>query len=480
MSLRGKIVCRNMVIRFKLPLAAKWISVATLVGMLVAACTSPEEPRPVAPLPTATTQVFPTQTSATLAPSSPTPVPEVPTAVPPTELPIPTSSVETTGVSAGTAAVPTVDAASGSAVVREAPENLIDLKDMLSRAVTSFAGSSPPRGHNIRLAASQLSEIWVAPGGIFSFNQEIGPTTPDAGFQHGYGIVLKDGRVDPVAGGVSQVASTLFQAVYWSGLEIVERWPHVHWDPRYGEPPSGTLGLDAAVDDPAIDFKFRNTSGYWIRIHAEAGDRAIAFTIYGLDPGWQVKSAEPVVTNVMAKNEEPERQEDPELPAGEEFQISRAENGFDLKTVREVIGKDGRILENDHLVSRYLPARNILLIGTKGGTPTPAETPPPTASPAASETEIVPTPTPVFDPVSYRLEDGRIRVPDLVGLPEKEAQARIAAVGLMTSYVNYQGPDDVPEDILHSVPVGHTLSQTPAPGKILPEGAKVLIAVRKE
>ena len=50
----------------------------------------------------------------------------------------------------------------------------------------------------------------------------------------------------------------------------------------------------------------------------------------------------------------------------------------------------------------------------------------------------------------------------------------------MTGYVNYQGPDDVPEDKLESVPVGHVLSQTPAPGKILPEGAKVLIAVRKE
>ena len=157
---------------------------------------------------------------------------------------------------------------------------------MLGRAATSYAGSSPPRGHNVRLATSKLNEIWVAPGGVFSFNQEIGPTTVDAGFQRGFGINLKDGRVDPVAGGVSQVSSTLFQAVYWAGLEIVERWPHIHWDQRYGEPPSGSLGLDATVDDPAIDFKFRNTSGYWIRIEVEAGDSAIAFTIYGLDPGW--------------------------------------------------------------------------------------------------------------------------------------------------------------------------------------------------
>ena len=358
--------------RLKRPLDAKSALAIALLSMLVAACTLPPDPTPLAPLPTATALPSPTQASAMDNPSPPTPTPVVPTAVQPADSPTPPDSVETTTVPPTTSVTLAADLELTSAVVRERPDNLVDLKDMLGRAATSYAGSSPPRGHNVRLATSKLNEIWVAPGGVFSFNQEIGPTTVDAGFQRGFGINLKDGRVDPVAGGVSQVSSTLFQAVYWAGLEIVERWPHIHWDQRYGEPPSGSLGLDATVDDPAIDFKFRNTSGYWIRIEVEAGDSAIAFTIYGLDPGWEVKSAEPVTTNVVIKSEEVDRQEDPELPAGEEFQVSRAESGFDLKLVREVIGKDGKVLENDHLISRYLPASNILLVGTKGETPTPA------------------------------------------------------------------------------------------------------------
>ena len=461
--------------RLKRPLDAKSALAIALLSMLVAACTLPSDPTPLAPLPTVTALPSPTQTSAIDNPSPSTPTPVVPTAVQPADSPTPLDSVETTTVPPTASITLAANLELTSAVVRERPDNLLDLKDTLSRAVTSFAGSSPPRGHNVRLAASKLNEIWVAPGGVFSFNQEIGPTTVDAGFQRGFGIDLKDGRVDPVAGGVSQVASTLFQAVYWAGLEIVERWPHLHWDQRYGEPPSGSLGLDATVDDPAIDFKFRNTSGYWIRIQAEAGDSAIAFTIYGLDPGWEVKSAEPVTTNVVIKSEEVDRQEDPELAAGEEIQISRAENGFDLKIVREVIGKDGRVLEDDHLVSRYLPARSILLVGAQGETPTPAASP----SPTPTEAPIVPTATPAFDPSIYRLEDGRIRVPDLVGLPEAEAQARITEVGLMTGYVNYQGADEVPAHILDKIPVGHVLSQTPAPETILQPGAQVLIAVRK-
>ena len=49
----------------------------------------------------------------------------------------------------------------------------------------------------------------------------------------------------------------------------------------------------------------------------------------------------------------------------------------------------------------------------------------------------------------------------------------------MTGYVNYQGADEVPAHILDKIPVGHVLSQTPAPETILQPGAQVLIAVRK-
>jgi len=66
-----------------------------------------------------------------------------------------------------------------------------------------------------------------------------------------------------------------------------------------------------------------------------------------------------------------------------------------------------------------------------------------------------------------------------VGLSEAEAQQVILAVGLSTTFVNYQGPGDVPAKALNAVPPGAVLSQTPLPGTALARGTTVYIAVRK-
>ena len=77
------------------------------------------------------------------------------------------------------------------------------------------------------------------------------------------------------------------------------------------------------------------------------------------------------------------------------------------------------------------------------------------------------------------LPDGRIRTPSLVGLSQIEAQQVIVAVGLSTSFVNLQGPGDIPAAALNTVDVGQVLSQTPTAGTAVSKGTSVLIAVRR-
>ncbi len=74
----------------------------------------------------------------------------------------------------------------------------------------------------------------------------------------------------------------------------------------------------------------------------------------------------------------------------------------------------------------------------------------------------------------------RATVPSLIGLPEAEAQLRIAMAGLMPTYVNYQGPGDIPDSELRKVQPGYVLSQRPAPGSVVDLGTMVYIAVRKK
>ena len=237
------------------------------------------------------------------------------------------------------------------------PTDLSELKDVLGSATTSYAGSVPPRAHNVRLGTSRLDGALVAPGEIFSFNEFVGPTTLDAGFQKGFGIILNGGQaetVESVAGGICQVATTLFQAVYWAGLEVVERWHHSYWIQRYGVSPSGFTGLDTTVDDPWVDFKFRNNTGNWIWIESKYDDATITFTIHGIDPGWKVVSTEPVITDVITASQEEVIREDPGMPAGQKMMIEHAEDGFEITATRQVIDKHGNVLATYKFVNRYI------------------------------------------------------------------------------------------------------------------------------
>src|SRR5207253_11133036 len=110
--------------------------------------------------------------------------------------------------------------------VTTAQRTQLGIHDLIERGETHFAGSSPPKIHNIKLAASRLHGVVVPPGAMFSFNQELGPTTLDSGYEVGWGIASTgDGShatVPSVAGGICQVATTLFQPVFWGGYQVEE------------------------------------------------------------------------------------------------------------------------------------------------------------------------------------------------------------------------------------------------------------------
>ncbi|HEX2172137.1 MAG TPA: VanW family protein, partial [Dehalococcoidia bacterium] len=276
----------------------------------------------------------------------------------------------------------------------------LGIKEVVKRTETSFAGSIPPRAHNIRLAAQKLNNQLVLPGQIFSFNEALGPTTLDAGWQVGYGIAaVGDGEhktVPSVAGGICQVATTLFQSVFWAGYQLEERYFHLYWIEGYGQPPDGLPGLDATVDAPALDFKFKNTTDKPILIHAGTDGDKLFFELISTRPDWQVQVDPPKITNVRKADTKTVQQQDPSLPAGQQIWVEHAVDGFDAEIVRRVIkqGEEPRTLT---LVSRYQPSNNVVLVGTGGrpaanttpgpnSTPGPNTTPGPNVTPAAGQT----------------------------------------------------------------------------------------------
>ncbi len=459
---RGRIFSRRSL------LAGAGIAIASTLGACVAQGVVPaprvstgDSPAPARVPPEIVSVPVPIATLAPRAEMMPTPTAVTQRAIPQALLPAVATRVPTAAVPVATATVPAPTPTVNVAIYDEQR-----LKDRLGSAQTSYAGSIPERAHNVELAAKRLDGARIAPGEVFSFNKAVGPTTLLAGYKKGYGITIKDDRpetIPSIAGGICQIATTVFQAAFWAGLPFVERHYHIYWIPRYGVPPSGRLGYDATVDDPGVDLKFRNTTGDWIRLSSWFDGANVGFVLHGVNPGWKVEAAPSTVRDIVRADTKMFFQDDPTMPAGRQLEVEHAEDGFTLTGYRTV-SRDGKIVDEYVFTNRYLPARNVTLVGTLGATPTPS--PVPTAT-------LTPLPGPVG-----RTQNGRVIVPSLVGMSETHARAVIAQYELTATYTNYQGPSEVPPHILASVPPGHVLSHQPAPGSEVFPGTPVHLAVR--
>lgn len=250
----------------------------------------------------------------------------------------------------------------------------ISVPDLLADSSTYYGDSSEPRRHNVERAV-ELEEGWlIAPGEIFSYVDFIGDITKRNDFVTGFGIVADEERggvttAPVIGGGICQVSTTIFQAAFWAGMPIVERYQHPYWIRTYGEAPRGMQGLDAMVnveDDWALDLKFENATGDWIAVEITADGERVTTRILGTNPGWDVVVDQPKITKVTPQDDKMYYTESSELPKGQELQVEHAQQGFDAAIRREVRDADGAVVDSYVLESSYAASRNTILKGTGG------------------------------------------------------------------------------------------------------------------
>ena len=140
----------------------------------------------------------------------------------------------------------------------------------------------PERQQNVRVTTQYADKI-MAPGEVYNFDKQIGPRTEERGFALAPGIVGKGELEDVLGGGICQVSTTLFNAVFEAGLAIIERHNHSLYIDHY--PP----GRDATVTDSLKTLKFRNDTDHYIWVHGWSNGIVTIFTIYGTDDGRKVE-----------------------------------------------------------------------------------------------------------------------------------------------------------------------------------------------
>ena len=280
--------------------------------------------------------------------------------------------------------------------------------DMLSTFSTRYDASNIPRTTNLKLAMQKLNGVVVSPGETFSYNKTLGKRTAEAGYKEAGGFA--GGRVvQTLAGGICQISSTLYDAVLYANLDIVERHNHMFLAGYVG------AGKDATVVYGTYDFKFKNTRKYPVMIKTSIGNGIAQISIYGIkeEVEYEVEISSKILSYISYKVI---YETDNSLTSGTEKVVQNGMNGCKSITYK-ILKLNGKQVSSTVLsTDTYDPMNKII----KRGPSKTAETsvPPkeeisapestPTTTPEteqkeeettpAQEPEITPEPTPTPNP----------------------------------------------------------------------------------
>lgn len=218
-------------------------------------------------------------------------------------------------------------------------QNLADMgiKELISVGYTDFSGSPYNRTLNIGVGLSKFNGILIEPGKTFSFVDSLGPVDAENGYYKEL-VITGDETKPEYGGGLCQVSSTMFRAILYGGLPIVERTEHSYAVSYYAYP-SG-YGLDATIYQPSPDLKFTNDTGSYILVQAYSEGTSAYFKFYGTDDGRTVIMDGPYYNNRTAAPADVIIYTT-ELTPGEKEKKDSAHNGFDATWYRTIISSEG-------------------------------------------------------------------------------------------------------------------------------------------
>lgn len=249
-------------------------------------------------------------------------------------------------------------------LVKTAAPTQLSFDDAVSAGVVSVVSSftteyssgagTENRNHNIHLVSDLLNGSITRPGEVWSYNGTAGNCNEEAGFL-GAGSIVDGEYTEEVGGGICQVATTVFNAVYEAGLPVVSRSNHSLYIASY------PAGRDAAVSWPDLDLKWSNDSQSDILLLMTYDDTSVTATLYGVPLGY-------TVTSEVGEWSEGEKYDtrtevDDTLAPGTSYVKTAGSDGRSISVVRTVTDSDGNIVRQDRFDSVYDPITEVVVKG---------------------------------------------------------------------------------------------------------------------
>jgi vancomycin resistance protein YoaR len=205
----------------------------------------------------------------------------------------------------------------------------------------STGGFAADSGQNIKRAAETINGQILKPGETFSLNTATGPRDAPQGYVPA-GIIEAGHPARGIGGGVSQLATTLYNAAYFAGMTDTGHQEHSYYISRY------PVAREATVYEGAIDLKFRNDLTTGVLIQTAWTPASITVTF------WGTKRYE--VTSATSPRSNPIPQQTLNMPPGQPCTPSAGGQGFtatDTRTMRDL--GNGQTTTSTHTV-HYKPS----------------------------------------------------------------------------------------------------------------------------
>lgn len=138
----------------------------------------------------------------------------------------------------------------------------------------SYYVNNKNRTTNLKIASKKINGTIIQPGETFDFNKVVGSRTAAKGYKKAHVFTGENSTTMGLAGGICQVASTVFNTALISNVKIVERHQHSQ---RVSYVP---LGRDAAISGNVQNFRWKNNTKYAIKIKMTVKGGKITCTFY--------------------------------------------------------------------------------------------------------------------------------------------------------------------------------------------------------
>lgn len=240
----------------------------------------------------------------------------------------------------------------------------LGIKEQVSTFTTRHACCAP-RVTNIHKMADIVNGHVVLPGDTFSINEFVGERDRARGFVPA--PMIFDGLyVDSVGGGVSQFATTLFNAVFFAGLEDVEHHPHSYYISRY------PAGRESTVSFPQPNMVFRNNTATGILIQTSYTATSLTITFWGTKY-YDIESSSSAKYGFTTAGTRYNTRPDCESASGNQ--------GFQID-VTQTFKQDGKVVRTRAYHTTYEP-EPVIVCG-----PAPSSTPTASGTPGASPPQV--------------------------------------------------------------------------------------------